>query len=391
MIKNNIQHQEVNNPGMRRFCYHVITLCLFLLIGLAGAEEALEESEKINDNDKVSSPINDLITDVEMVTKAKDVIVGGVKAVKAIKEAGSIKNLVQKGKESVKGKLKEKLFQYKNTKHPLLSFLDGITSKMNKVLDKAADRVNLWRTTEPMLVDFGQGVKKLADNTVSVFKEFKPEDLIDIDRKWSRKLDAQLQKDYRYVTSFLKYIDENYGLKRQEHYVSLFHHQNLRDEFTKTKVSAKAYYALVNNGIHDFVTLPQNAVFLANESLNFSTEISSQANSPDDSDPSLTKEQKDIEKIQLSLTADNQTIQDAKELNTLITGKKQQVLMQTTQLEQVYTKMQNMYARLFLLDAEKQSLEREKFANSLKILSGGKPFKSLEETREEIFGISTLN
>lgn len=358
------------------------TLSALLVLLSPGFLYAQESSEQdvIDDGDKTSSRISDMITTVEQAKKAVGVVQGAKEAVDLAK---NLKNLNLK--EMAIEKLKGAVIQYKNTRQSFLQFVSGITEKVTEVLDRAGKRVNMWRTTEPTLMAFGEGLKQMADNTIKVFSEFRPSDLVDIDRKWSRKMEDQLRADKRFVLGCIYFLDYSSSLRARETFNSLFLDDGLKDHMMSSPLGIRAAVHQMTKETHAYRSIPSAALHRAGESIEATGRIVGQSHQYSELDPSLSKEQEDFQRIQQTLEDESQTYEDARELSAFIALKRQTVSVQSTQLQQMLSMLQADLARMYLNDQEILAMQSEQVNNSLKIISGGAPFPTIDEALERGF------
>jgi len=354
-------------------------ILLMLLPVILFADDPLGENQgTISDDDKTSTRISDMITTVEQARKAIGVAEGAKEAVDLAKNLKKF-NLKERAVKEVKGAL----IQYKNTKQSFIQFISGVTDQVTLVLDKASSRVNMWRTTEPTLLAFGDGLKQMANNSVKVFQEFEPKDLIDIDRKWDRKVEDQLLADKRFVLGCIYFLDFKSSIKARESFNALFLDDGLKDHMTKTPLGTKAMVRQMIQGVHTYHKIPSIAMNHASESIEAVGRISGKSHESSQADPSMSVEQQDMNKIYETLSDEEQTYEDARELASLISLKRQTVATQTTQLQQIYSTLQADLARMYLNDQEIIAQQAEQMSSSLKIISGGAPLQTIEEKLNE--------
>lgn len=352
---------------------------LLLLPVILFADDPLGENRgTINDDDKASSRISDMITTVEQARKAIGAVEGAKEAVDLAKNLKKI-NLKERAVKEVKGAL----IQYKNSKQSFIQFISGITDKVSDVLDKASNRVNMWRTTEPTLLAFGDGLKQMADNTVKVFQEFEPKDLIDIDRKWDRKVEKQLMDDKRFVLGCIYFLDYQSSVNARQSFNALFLDDGLKDHMTTTPLGTKAMVRQTIQGVHTYHKIPSLAMNHASESIEATGRITAKSHETSTADPTISREQQDMNKIYETLSDNEQTYEDGRELASFIALKRQTVATQTTQLQQIYAMLQADLARMYLNDQETVALQSEQVNNSLKIISGGAPLQTIDEKMKE--------
>lgn len=352
-----------------------VCILLFWLIKGASSEDPISQGQQtVNDNDKTSSRISDMITGVEQASKAIGAVEGGKEAVDLMKNLKNL-NLKEKGIE----KLKSSVIQYKNSRQSFIQFISGVTDKVTEVLDKASNRINMWRTTEPTLLAFGESTKKMADNTIKVFSEFHPKDLIDIDRKWSRKMEDQLLRDKRFVMGAVFFLNYNMSIKARESFNDLFLNDGLKDQMMNSPLGIRASVEQLTVPVHPYRQIPTSAIHRSGEAIEIAGRISSQAHEASSLDPSLTKEQQNLSKMQDALIDPKQTYEDARELSAMIALKRQEVSTQSTQLQQTLSLLEADVARMYLNDQEIIAMQSEQVNNSLKIISGGAPFPTIDD------------
>ncbi len=339
------------------------------------------DQQTVDDGDKTSSKVSDMITSVEQAEKALDAfnkaqaIASGAK--QTVDAAKNLKNVNLK--EKALNSVTSTVVVYKNSKQSFMKIMDSVTAKVSNILDKASDRINMWRTTEPTLIAFGKGLKKMANNTVQVFKEFKPEDLIDIDRKWERKLEQQLSDSRDYVVGMVYYMTRDLSQDNRKTFISLFLDDGMRQEMTKTDLGIKATAAQLTVPIHRYRQIPSAAMQRAGEAIEACGTIVGQSHGNSSIDPSMSNEQADFKKIEETLSDGKQTYEDARELASLIAQKRQAIATQTTQLQQLMATMQADLARMYLNDVEVVAMQSESMGNTLKAISNGQQLETLDE------------
>jgi hypothetical protein len=86
-----------------------------------------------------------------------------------------------------------------------------------------------------------------------------------------------------------------------------------------------------------------------------------------------------MNKIYETLSDPEQTYEDARELASFISLKRQTIATQTTQLQQIYAMLQADLARMYLNDQETLAMQAEQINKSLKMISGGVPLRSIDD------------
>ena len=369
---------------------------VFIMISLiafpifAGDDDGLKV---IDDGDKTSSQFSDMYDDIETVENAVNAAKGTVQAVKTTKSY--IKER-KKGKfnpiEKAKGKFKEMVFKYKSTKAGFLKLLYDFSRGVSKVLQKVDKRINMWRTTLPTLKSYAKTSKLLVNNTVEVFREFRVKDLWDIDRAWSRKMEAYLYKTYRCFFSFGRYMTKRYYLVNEEDIKAncnkkydffMYGEDDLQQGICYNEVVLSSnMYVLFN--MHKFNNLPKTTLMNAAQALHCTEGILRK--SYDLNFMGVPFQQAMYDSIALALECDKKTYVDEQQLGAYIAQKRAEIEIQRTELEQILTSMTIQYSRLLLREKERGALASDSYDGELKRLSGGGNFKNYQEHRKEIFG-----
>jgi hypothetical protein len=82
-------------------------------------------------------------------------------------------------------------------------------------------------------------------------------------------------------------------------------------------------------------------------------------------DDGIPKEQKKSDDMLQVLKNGKRTMEDERQLQAMIERARHESNVQTAQLEQLLASLQEKYARLYLLGAEKKALESEKYYSAL--------------------------
>lgn len=344
-----------------------------------------EDPTVVDDGDKTSGRVNDIINGVETATKAMDAYNTAKTAKNTYNQVKQIKNL-KDVKSFAIGKLKAAVTQYKSCKYPLLTWLSHVSNKMATVLDKCNDRVNMWRTTEPMLINYYKSMGKLSNNTLQVFKDFEISDMVDIDRKWSRKMEGQLNQDASLAYSFFAFatsrFDYDYYRKK---YAVMFFTTSIEKDFCNDEERMAAYLEIKDN-VNEFNKVPFTSLVYASDALTSVRAIADQAHSASKDDPSVSDEEHNMELIENSLKNESATYNDIVDNGVLIADKRTEISIQRTQLNQIFSELQTRYSRLLLRRHERMAIEYEDIDNTLnKLVNGGK-FQTIDEARMERFG-----
>lgn len=349
----------------------MISLLLAASFIYSDDKTSIDDPTIVDDQDKTSGRVNDLITSVETATKAIELyntVKDGKKVVDEVKKFKNLKDI----KGTVKDKIKGTITQYKSTKWSLFKWVSDVSNRMADVMESANDRINMWRTTEPMLLNYYKSMGRVTDNTLEVFRDFELSDMIDIDREWSKKMEKQLNQDKNLVYSFLvfssKQFPDEYHRKRVS---SMFMEYSIEDELTGNQEDLDAYMEMKDN-VHQFNRIPYRTMAYATDALLSVREISQQSHKEASGDKSVTEEQYYMELVSESLQNPNATYNDIVDNGALIDTKRSEVSLQRAQLKQIITDLQSKYSRLLMRRKERMAIEYEEMDNTLeKLINGG--------------------
>lgn len=367
----------------------LISLVVLVLVFIIRAQDStgttIDNPSVVNDEDKTSGRINELISSVETVLKAADIIAAAQTVKKTWKQVSQLKNL-KDWKDFGSKQLTGLVTQYKSTKWSLFSWLNNVSTKMADIMAKCNDRVNMWRTTEPMLVSYYNAMGKLSNNTVQVFRDFELSDLIDIDRTWSKRMEGQVMKDEQLVFSFMSFasshFDDNYYNKK---FTYMFMSDAMKSELTKTQADMEAYLAIMNN-VHPFNQIPYQTMTFASDAMLKIREISSQAHGSSTDDPTTSSEQEAINKAEYSLNNQSSTYNDIMDNKAFIEAQRAKVEIQRIQVQQIFEELQTRYTRLMLRNRERMAIQYEAVDNTINKLGNGGTFENLDSARVRRFG-----
>lgn len=379
-----------------------------MLWAAALAEEPITGATQVDDEADFSSPYSDMITTAEKARKAGSAVGAAVRAGKFVKQVkangGGAKGVMSTGKQNAKAAIKGAAFKYKNTKLGLLKFMYDMLDKISKALDFAEDRVNMWRSTETVLKYYTKSMGRMADNTVEVFKDFRVKDLVDIDRKWSRRMENQIHEDRRMAMDFAYWLQSQYRdandprTQLRTLFMSFFsegptlvvgrgeekEERVIPEEFSRTAEDIAAYLAMGEP--HEFRSVPMRCMAFAGDGLEQVRAIADQAYGPDQKNPEVARQTRRMNHIHHKLVDGNMTFEDTRQLGALIQRTRAEVNVQSVELEQIYAQLQVRYSRLLMRDAEMKAIQYEDFDNTLNVICNGGAFRTVDDARRERFG-----
>ena len=372
----------------------IFLFCLLIPIGYALSSESkpLGNPTAIDDGDKGSSHISDMITGVQQAQKAVDVANAAATVGNAAKDPTKtlekFKNV--KPLDELKSLVKNTVVSYKSTKGGFDKLLNDVLNKTSNLLQAANKRVNMWRTTEPMLLSYGHRMHKVADNTVEVFGDFKPSDLVDIDRKWSKGVEAALLDDKSTIMGFNSFLQTRFNnvSENEKMFSYLFVGNDIADRLSKTEMGLRALMEMP--GTNPYRGIPIQTLGFTSEAVITTRAIAAQAHGNAKEDESVSQETFNFKQIREAMEDKNQTYEDTKQISVLISRRRAEVGIQNTQIEQVLSLLQVKYTRLLLRNKETPGSEYQDYHMTLnKILNGGE-FKTIDAHRREIFQEASL-
>ncbi|NLG19101.1 MAG: hypothetical protein GX556_17390 [Fibrobacter sp.] len=369
-----------------RPCFSFLcVLCVFAVNTSYSENSSLDDPTLVDDGDKTSARVNDLINSVETASKAMDAYNTAKSVKKTYDQVKQFKNLKDVKNFGV-SKLKEAVTQYKSCKWSFFTWVSHISNKMSDVMSRCNDKVNQWRTTEPMLLNYYKSMQKLSNNTLQVFRDFEFSDMIDIDRKWSRRMERQLENDKDLVYSFCAFASSRFQSDyHKQKYSRLFMPYAIESELSNTDERLIAYLEMKDN-VHEFRQIPFQTLTFASDALLNIRELADQAHGVSTEDPSVSKQEHAMELIEASLRTENATYNDICDNGVLIADKRAEVSLQRTQLHQIYSELQTRYSRLLLRRQERMALEYEGIDETLNKLVNGGEFETIDEARLRRFG-----
>lgn len=358
----------------------VITFLMYTGYGDVASETT------VNDEDKTSSNVNNMFTTIEYVEKAAKVVKGAKETKKTIGEVKNIKNLgdvKDLGVDKLKSSLSSLVFKYKPAKTGFLFQLSQYTKKIEKILGDVSDKLNKWNTTLPTIRAYGEASRKMLDNTVEVYNDFRWKDLWDIDRKWDRRVEGiidQANRTYIYFSSYMinRYNEVNERERKesiQNYFLNLFmYSDNIQD----------GDYLDVLSTTHEHRLLPTSSLYNAAEALSMTNQIINMRNSINSR--GITDEEQSFEDITEAISNGKRTMQDERQIQAMIEMNRNEVALQQIQLNQVLTNLMQRYARLELRRQEIGAMQSERYINSLDVFTDTKKqeFKTLEEYRAKL-------
>jgi len=164
--------------------------------------------QRIDDEDKVTGKYGTLMDGLKTIEKLNKIRSAG----QGIKEGIAIGKAIKT--DGIKGlkdrfSLKNLLLVYKNEKIDFIVTFNKASERLDSVITRVNDRVNMWRTTLPRLRAYKESIARMTDRSTSHLKDLSWKDITDIERTWDREAEVIVedwkglgQSIYNYSQSF---------------------------------------------------------------------------------------------------------------------------------------------------------------------------------------------
>lgn len=366
---------------MTKFLTIVLTvLFCSASISFSAETENEEQTTTIDDDDKGSAKYGNLIDKIETAEKAYDIVnaVGtGVDAAKKLKSYDPKKALdLTKLKDKALKKALDWATKYTHSKGAFNKFMDETLKKVDKVITKASDRVDMWRTTYPSLKRYAQSLTRLTDDTKKLFCDWKPSDFLDIDRKWDRHLQENIDGygyTFSHIRSYLKTFEPEEKKRFYQGLIPEYDDQQFRADLLASRATDQM------NEIDDFRKVPKRTIEFCAASMYSLSELESKSKAPSNSDNSVSSEQSSYKRIVEELSNSSQTYEDSRELAALIEQERAKIRIQQLQIDQIQSAVELRYTNLIKRDQEVLSEQSDLVKQSLQVMCSGKRiYKSLQ-------------
>jgi hypothetical protein len=234
-----------------------------------------------------------------------------------------------------------------------------------------------------MLKAYYENMCLLANNTVETFRDFKLKDIIDIDRKWSRRMEGQLTKDYQFAMSFAGYT---MNLAQEPYW---WDKKFLSTWVPIEKIPDPRYLKAFSyvDGIADpFNKLPYQYLLFSSDCLSQIHDIAGEAHTRSDIDPSQSTEGYTSSLIEHGLDNKVATYNDVLDNGNLIKISLARVADQNRRLEQINAQLIAHYSRLILQDHERKAEQYDAVSLTINKLANGGKIQSIDKQRLRILG-----
>lgn len=348
----------------------VILIVLVLSFCVFSQNTVNTDGEKVDDKEQGSGKVGNLADGIETIDKGVNIVNGATGAASTYKWLKTTPK--NKRMADAKNALINGINAYQNTKAGLLPWIKNTTKRISEIATKANDRIKLWNTALPTMQRYWDNTKRLANQTVDVFRSFNPSDLLDIDRKWDRKMQATMDQWPIAIRAWYHYIDKFDRPYWSEFYRTVFIPDHPADCMRSTEEMSKISDDILYEGVDPVVAIPRTVLENVAGNMLDLRELDSLWNSPSKEDASKSIEDQNFELISKNLADKNQTYEDERELSSLIESERSKVSNQNTQIMQRITFMSVDLARMHMLDKEKAVAERGSFQKELAlVVSGG--------------------
>jgi len=337
------------------------------------------------DGDVGSSPFG-LFEQAGTVAKAGEVA-GDIEGVK-----GTVGEIAENPLEAGKTGLKQILLEYTHSKKSLIASFSSGLEYIDKAVDKAAKRVDMWRMTKPTLIGYYKSARRLVDDTKQLMHDFKWKRLIDPERKWDKRREKlfDANKDGskwrgRYVnlyTSFsgylMSFVGDTTKAKGDRDKIK----KNMRATFVPNIDADEIMHVVNAAGEFDSSKIPNlTRSLLPLRTLEYSAdamfalkmlEADYYGRDTTATDTMETLSKNLIEKIENHLGNTNQTLVDGMELSGYIALQRSIVKKQTVRIAQLRSQLDIMTSNLYLANEVARQESAMSYEQSLQILIGGK-------------------
>jgi hypothetical protein len=339
------------------------------------------DGERVDDKEQGSGRIGNLSDNIETIDKGISVVTTAQSAASTYKWLKTTPK--NKREADIKNALINGVNAYQNTKVGLVSWINRVTKKVSQIATKANERVQLWNTALPTMQRYWDNTKLITNQTVDVFRSFRPTDMLDIDRKWDRKMQRTINQWPTAVRSWYYYYDSFDRPYWSEFYRSTFVPEHPADRLRTSNELSEISDDILSD-VDPVIALPRTVLENVAANMLDLRELNSFWNAPSSKDNSRTVEEHTFEIISTNLSDVNQTYEDERELSSFIESERSKVSNQNTQILQRVTLMSVDLARLHMLDKEKAVAEKGGLQETLaSIVSGGKKKELTDKDYEE--------
>lgn len=383
---------------MKKFPFINLFLMLVCTTITVAAKEKTDNNAgtKIDDEDKTSSRIMDMFSNVETLQKAQKAASGVVSTGKAvvtygkeIKETG-LKDYIKENAKltNAADKAKDASAVYKTARGGLWSLLKHISKQTAKVMDKAKEHVNRWQTTLPTIRAYKKGAERWCSDTYRTAIKFKFSDGFDVTRKWDRQM--QVHSDYArgLMTNFWLLTKQRYDdvgedwddMEKtldqvlQARYRNLYMQSRADGLRTGSDENMVLAYLEVTGKMSEQRKVPKTIMADAGETFWMVHEISQRYHGVDGA-KSMTKENALLDSIAVRMEAEKKTYEDERDLAAFINKRRQMLQADIVTLQQLRANMAVEYGRLKLWDYEMYGEQKQKTKNDWAKVAGGQAGK----------------
>lgn len=341
----------------------LVALPVLILAGIVAAQQN-DAGKNIQEQEAASGKKYDLVDGVETAAKIADYY-SSIEAGKSVAQAASeikganyrevLKNGVEAGKQEIIGAFAV----WRNGKQHLIKNMKDIARKIDDKLGKIEDRLEMWNNTLPMLEGYYETAKAVVDETKKTWKGLQFKDFWDLDRKWSRRMEANLAAYPRLYINFMSFLKgflppDEISLSIKD---ELWEPDPLLEPASNRRI-AQARAEVFAQGWDSWMALGDSCVNLGAEAIQASTEILNQAKGPNSADPTKSVEQVKMEQVQALLDRTDGTYEDELELNRLLEAHREETRINKAQLNQIYGVMSVFLLRMKIRDKEMLSEHR---------------------------------
>jgi hypothetical protein len=227
-------------------------------------------------------------------------------------------------------------------------------------------------------------MRRWTDASADVLRDFQVSDMWDIERKWDRRLESQVQQMRFTVTSFSTWMKKRYATANREdlramaeqHYEQLLLESRLdRMASSDDEKMVQAYVEVVGE-LDAFTLVPKTALAQMGETFFLTNEIAQKYHGIEEK-KGTSMEMAMYDTVKNLIGNEERTIDDERQLSVYINKKRQMLAADMVAIQQMKANTMVLYGRLKLWDREIEMLNKQQYSSSMAEIAGS-GFKKIE-------------
>lgn len=344
--------------------------------------------QRIDDEDKVTGKYGTLMDGLKTIEKLNKIKSAG----KNIKEGIAIgKEIKANGISSLKDRfsLKNVLLVYKNEKIDFIVTFNKASERLDSILTRVNDRVNMWRTTLPRLRAYKESIARMTDRSTAHLKELSWKDITDIERTWDREAEVIVedwkglgQSIYNYSQSFGE--DGSYNNRSSISRIAKLFCRERNNSAYKSKdelvaesmvdIELEVLASRKDENIPHYMT-PQVILAQTITAMQKTTEIAMEYGAPN-KDKTGTIEDDLFKTIGKEVLDNNKMITDERELQAKIENIRLDIQAQRSSLQEILNLQYKNYIRIETYKQEQKVLSSNETKEALALFANEGVFRS---------------